>query len=139
MIHPFTPDAEMARRALLIINSKSRTGKAASNAAIDGLRRHGVDAVHRECGNREQLSPLIAEHGRDVDMVVIGGGISSLGAPLLDGVKAVLAHRATESPFLASLELADRVRLVPAGFPSAAVGAALVGAASIGGIVVGAA
>ncbi|HEY9498419.1 MAG TPA: ROK family protein [Terrimesophilobacter sp.] len=75
----------------------------------------------------------------DVDMVVIGGGISTLGSPLLHGVKAVLAHRATQSPFLASLELADRVQLVPAGFPSAAVGAALVGAASIGGIVVGAA
>ncbi len=66
----------------------------------------------------------------DVDVVVIGGGIASLGAPLLDGVKSVLARRAEESPFLASLELADRVRLVPTGFPSAAMGAAFVGAAS---------
>ena len=63
----------------------------------------------------------------DVDLVVIGGGIASLGAPLIDGVRSVLAERATESPFLASLELADRVRLVPSGFPSAAIGAASAG------------
>jgi predicted NBD/HSP70 family sugar kinase len=67
----------------------------------------------------------------DVDFVVIGGGIASLGAALLDGVRAVLARRATESPFLASLELAERVRVVPAGFPSAAVGAAFAGATAV--------
>ncbi len=67
----------------------------------------------------------------DVDVVVIGGGLASLGAALLDGVKSVLVRRAQESPFLASLELAERVRLVPAGFPSAAVGAAFAGAESM--------
>ncbi len=66
----------------------------------------------------------------DVDVVVIGGGIASLGSVLLDGVRAVLARRAAESPFLASLELADRVRLVPTGFPSAAMGAAFAGASA---------
>ena len=65
----------------------------------------------------------------DVDIVVIGGGISSLGEPLLDEVRAVLHSRAADAPFLASLDLADRVRVVPSGFPAAAVGAALVGAA----------
>lgn len=67
----------------------------------------------------------------DVDVVVIGGGIASLGATLLDGVKSVLAARAEESAFLHSLELSDRVRLMPGGFPSAAVGAAFVGAAHV--------
>lgn len=67
----------------------------------------------------------------DVDLVVIGGGIATLGSELLEGVKAVLAQRALESPFLASLELAQRVRLVPAGFPSAAVGAAFAGASGV--------
>ena len=64
----------------------------------------------------------------DVDVVVIGGGISSLGEPLLGEVRAVLDSRAAMSQFLASLDLADRVRIVPAGFPAAAVGAALLGA-----------
>jgi glucokinase len=60
----------------------------------------------------------------DVDLVVIGGGLSSVGDPLMDGLKTVLADLAAESPFLASLEIAERVRLVPGGFPAAAIGAA---------------
>ncbi|WP_246854479.1 ROK family protein [Naasia sp. SYSU D00057] len=66
----------------------------------------------------------------DVDRVVIGGGISSLGDPLLGGVRDTLDGWAAASPFLASLGLRERVELVPAGFPAAAVGAALVGAAT---------
>jgi predicted NBD/HSP70 family sugar kinase len=65
----------------------------------------------------------------DVDVVVIGGGISSLGEPLLCEVRTVLSSRAAMSPFLASLDLADRVRTVPSDFPAAAVGAALLGTA----------
>jgi predicted NBD/HSP70 family sugar kinase len=64
----------------------------------------------------------------DVEIVMIGGGLSNLGEWLLDEVKRVLASWAVESPFLASLGLDARVQLVPAGFPAAAVGAALVGA-----------
>jgi predicted NBD/HSP70 family sugar kinase len=64
----------------------------------------------------------------DVEVVVIGGGLSALGDRLLDDVRRALASWAVESPFLASLELDRRVQLLPAGFPAAAVGAALVGA-----------
>jgi predicted NBD/HSP70 family sugar kinase len=63
----------------------------------------------------------------DVEIVMIGGGLSNLGEWLLDEVRRVLASWALESPFLASLGLESRVQLVPAGFPAAAVGAALVG------------
>ena len=63
----------------------------------------------------------------DVEFVVIGGGVSSLGEPLIGGVRAVLDSWAAASPFLASLELSTRVELVPSGFPVAAVGAALAG------------
>jgi YegS/Rv2252/BmrU family lipid kinase len=70
----------MARRALLIINSKSRSGQAALQAAIEGLRRHGIEPLHRECGSSDQLSPLIAEHGAGFDMVVVGGGDGTLNA-----------------------------------------------------------
>ena len=65
----------------------------------------------------------------DVDAVVIGGGLSSLGAPLLGGVRARLSADARTSPFLASLDLGERIVLVPGGVDVAAVGAALVGAA----------
>lgn len=63
----------------------------------------------------------------DVDAVMIGGGISSLGPRLLDAVRSVLDGWAASSPFLASLDLSKRVRVLPEGFPAAAVGAALVG------------
>ena len=63
----------------------------------------------------------------DIDMVVIGGGLSSLGPVLLDAVRAVLASWEAESPFLASIRLSERVAIVPQDFPAAAVGAALVG------------
>lgn len=63
----------------------------------------------------------------DVDTVMIGGGISALGYPLISRVRASLDEWALQSPFIASLGLAERVQLVPPGFPAAAVGAALVG------------
>ena len=63
----------------------------------------------------------------DVDAVVIGGGLSHIGRPLLDAVEGVLAGWAETSPFLASLVLAERVRVVPDGSPVAALGAALIG------------
>ncbi len=64
----------------------------------------------------------------DVDDVVIGGGLSSLGDVLLADVRGVLEGWAASSEFLASLQLPERVALVPNDFPAAAVGAALVGA-----------
>lgn len=60
----------------------------------------------------------------DVDDVVIGGGITSLGAPLLEAIRDVLTAWSAQSEFLASLELPSRVVLAPAG-PVASVGAAL--------------
>lgn len=68
------------RRALLIVNRGSRKGEAAHDAAFEGLRRHGIEPVCRECGSRDELSPLIAEHGRHVDMIVVGGGDGTLSA-----------------------------------------------------------
>jgi predicted NBD/HSP70 family sugar kinase len=63
----------------------------------------------------------------DVDLVVIGGGISNLGERLLEALRAALEAQATTSRFLASQDLSPRVRLVPRGVPVAAVGAAFVG------------
>lgn len=65
----------------------------------------------------------------DVDSVVIGGGLSSLSTVLLDEVRQVLSSWERSSAFLASIGLSSRVDIVPANFPAAAVGAALVGVA----------
>jgi glucokinase len=61
----------------------------------------------------------------DVDRVVLGGGVSSLGEPLLAGVRAALRDTAAIAPFLAMQQLDTRVDLLPQGVPVAAVGAAL--------------
>ena len=63
----------------------------------------------------------------DPQTVVIGGGVSHLGEELLDCVADALRHQASQSPFLAALDLAARLRVVPQGHPVAAVGAALLG------------
>lgn len=64
----------------------------------------------------------------DVETVVIGGGLTALGARLEAGVRAALHAGAQASPFMRSLRLDERIELLPAGSPAAAFGAALVGA-----------
>ena len=63
----------------------------------------------------------------DVDLVVVGGGISSLGARVLDGVDGIFADWSARSTFIASLALSERVRLLPSHAPVAALGAAHLG------------
>ena len=63
----------------------------------------------------------------DVRRVVLGGGVSELGERLAGPVRAQLAREAGDSDFLASMGLAQRVSLAPAGVPVGAVGAALLG------------
>jgi glucokinase len=61
----------------------------------------------------------------DVEHVVLGGGVAEVGAPLLDVVATHLRRQSAGSPFLGSLGLADRLRIVPPGVPVAPIGAAL--------------
>ncbi|MEZ5091288.1 ROK family protein [Nocardioides sp.] len=61
-----------------------------------------------------------------VDVVVLGGGVSSLGDRLRDAVAGQLDRWAAGSPFLASAGLADRVELAPDRAVLGALGAALV-------------
>ncbi len=64
----------------------------------------------------------------DVASVVIGGGVTALGDRMLNLVATQLEASAEASAFLRSLQLAERVDLLPAGSPAAAFGAALIGA-----------
>jgi glucokinase len=59
--------------------------------------------------------------------IVLGGGVAQLGEPLRAAVARALLEQAASSPFLASLDLAGRLRVVPADYPVAAVGAARLG------------
>jgi glucokinase len=64
----------------------------------------------------------------DVELVVIGGGLSRLGDRLLTPVNEVFEGWSRQSPFIASLELAHRIRVLPGDVPVAALGAAHLGA-----------
>ena len=61
----------------------------------------------------------------DVEQIVIGGGVSDVGQPLLSAIKQGLRGMETASSFVCSLGLPDRVRLAPPG-PIGALGAALI-------------
>ena len=63
----------------------------------------------------------------DPATIVLGGGVSHLGALLVEAVSDALRAQAASSPFLASLDLAGRIRVVPDDQPVAAIGAALLG------------
>ena len=75
------------RRALLIVNTKSRSGKESLASAVELLRAEGVDHIHKECGTREDVSRLIREHGAGVDLVAVGGGDGTMNAAA-DGLMA---------------------------------------------------
>ncbi|WP_273651668.1 ROK family protein [Cellulomonas fimi] len=107
----------------------SRTGAPAPAEVFAAAADGDPEAV----ALRDQFAAAVAAGVRvlvltcDVRHVVIGGGVSAVGPPLLDAVRGVLDAAAATSPFLASMRLADRVTLAPDGVPVGAVGAALVG------------
>ena len=63
----------------------------------------------------------------DPGTFVLGGGVAHLGEALRSEVADALRAQAAASPFLASLDLARRVDVVPTHVPVAAFGAALLG------------
>jgi predicted NBD/HSP70 family sugar kinase len=67
----------------------------------------------------------IAALAVDPQWFVIGGGLTGVGRPLLDGVLGALARQAAGSEFLTGVDIATRTVLVPAGLPVGALGAAL--------------
>jgi diacylglycerol kinase (ATP) len=87
---PTHPRPMTGRRALLIVNAKSRSGAASMQAAAEALRAHGIEPIHKDCGRREDLSPLIVEHGADVDLVAVGGGDGTLNAAALGVIRRKL-------------------------------------------------
>jgi predicted NBD/HSP70 family sugar kinase len=61
----------------------------------------------------------------DVDVVVVGGGMTSTEEPFLLGLHEALAKSEATSPMLAATGLARRVRLAPLDVPLGSLGAVL--------------
>jgi YegS/Rv2252/BmrU family lipid kinase len=75
------------RRALLLVNQKSRQGQDAAGAAADALGRAGIELLREECSSADELKATIRRLASSVDMVVLGGGdgtMSSAAPALLD-------------------------------------------------------
>ncbi|MCU1424337.1 MAG: sugar kinase [Microbacteriaceae bacterium] len=102
-------------------------------AVLDAADRGDADALEI----RRRLFDGVAGAVRilvltvDVDLVVIGGGISVLADRIMPGVEAVFADWSAQSTFIASLGLADRTRVLPAHSPVAPLGAAHLGGAPL--------
>jgi len=91
------------------------SGTPAAVRVLDTFLRGVADAIRMIC------------LAVDPATVILGGGVAALGEPLLAAVQGALRQQAATSPFLAALDLAGRVRVVPADVPVAALGAALLG------------
>jgi glucokinase len=63
----------------------------------------------------------------DVETVVIGGGLARLGSRFMPDVRRVIDRWAAVAPFIASLDLGGRMRLLEGDEPVAALGAAHLG------------
>ena len=61
----------------------------------------------------------------DVAEVLIAGGVTEVGGPLLDALRSELERQANQSQFLSQMGLAERIRLVPSEANIAPLGAAL--------------
>lgn len=75
----------MTRRALLVINTHSRSGHTAFDQVSAALRRHGIEPIHRDCDGRDALRAWVEADGPAADLIVVCGGDGSLNtvAPAL--------------------------------------------------------
>lgn len=93
----------------------------AAAAAGDEIAARAVETLCEGIGLAIQLLALAA----GAEHVVVGGGLTDLGDPLLEGIAAQLRARAARSQLIAGLSLADRFEVLRSDVPVAAVGAAL--------------
>lgn len=92
-------------------------GNPQARQVVEELTHHLAKAVH--------LLALTF----DVEQIVLGGGATDAGQPLLAAIQDSLTKMEETSSFVRSLELPSRVRLAPPG-PIGALGAALVAESS---------
>lgn len=81
------PPNSRPRRALLVVNEKSRQGNVGAEAAIEILERGGIQLQRETCARPESLADLIRRAAANVDLVILGGGdgtLSSAGPALIE-------------------------------------------------------
>ena len=93
--------------------------------AGDGGAQAEVDRICAGIATAVQVMVLAYGSAR----VVLSGGVIHNAPELATKTGRLLAARAAASPFLASLSLPERIVVLPADYPVAAIGAALLGVA----------
>jgi glucokinase len=105
----------------------TRNGRPAAAEVFAAAAQGGSEAIRV----RDAFAAAVAAAVRllvltcDVEHVVLGGGVSEIGTPLLEAVAGEVTAQSQGSPFLRSLRIAERLRIVPGGVPVAPIGAAL--------------
>jgi YegS/Rv2252/BmrU family lipid kinase len=68
------------RRALLVVNAKSRSGRDAAESAASLLKDAGITLLREDCMDAEALRATIRRTAPFVDMVVLGGGDGTMNS-----------------------------------------------------------
>jgi glucokinase len=126
------PDADGQPGALEVLASGSGIASQRSGSVTDMLAAAtagdaGAIAIRQSMFTGVASAVRILVLTLDVDVVVIGGGISSMGDELMMAVNEIVADWETTSPFITSLGLGERIRILPPGSSTAAIGAAWLG------------
>ncbi|HYD59614.1 MAG TPA: lipid kinase [Noviherbaspirillum sp.] len=70
----------MPKRALLVVNRKSRNGSFDLRTVTERLKQSGMEVLPWALDRAEQVPEMIRRHAADVDFVVVGGGDGTLNA-----------------------------------------------------------
>ena len=68
------------RRALLVVNPRSRSARLGAGPAMARLRSAGLDLVETVCDRAVEVSSCILAHRGTVDCVIIAGGDGTINA-----------------------------------------------------------
>ncbi len=112
-----------SRRALLVVNAKSRNGRRGIGEAAAVFRADGVELVEAGCDAGADIGPCILAHREAVDCIVVGGGDGTINAAaraLVDtGLPLGVLPLGTANDFARSvgipLDLAAAARVICAG------------------------
>ncbi len=83
-LHPTEAGSEIAARALLLFNPRSRRAARAMPELTRALERNGLELEVARADRPDVLARVLAEHGRDIDRVLLAGGDGTIHNALPD-------------------------------------------------------
>ncbi|MEX0607523.1 MAG: diacylglycerol kinase family protein, partial [Halofilum sp. (in: g-proteobacteria)] len=83
-LHPTESGSEIAARALLLFNPRSRRAARSMPELTRALERNGLELEVARADHPDVLTTVLAEHGRDIDRVLLAGGDGTIHNALPD-------------------------------------------------------